>query len=116
MIDVGLSEKIQALKQRFIGPDYHDDAHRQIADWEKRIQELSLNQEFFNNSVAQQIYGVLKKRAEMHITSRLKKGKTPEDFKIADARQEEIEWVLGLFNPGYAEELASLEQLIEAEL
>lgn len=115
-VDLGILEKLRELKERFSGPDAHADAMRQIQEWEARVQKLSSDQEFFNHAATQELYGLLKERIKTHIRSRLQKGKTPEDFKMADARQEEIKWVLGLFNPNYESELASLESLIDGEL
>lgn len=116
MIDLGIREKLTKLKTLYAGPDAHEDARKQIADWEKRIQELSRDQEFFNHPSTQEIYKILKERVKTHIRSRLQKGSTLESLKIADAKQEECQWMLGLFNIDYEKEIASLESMIDQEL
>lgn len=114
MIDVGLSEKIATLKARFTGQ--HPDAINQINQWEKRVQELSVIDDFLRTEAAQSIYKAVQERTREHIRSRLKKGNTTETLKVADARQDECQWVLSLFNNNYASELESIENMINAEL
>lgn len=116
MIDIGIREKLAKLKALYAGPDAHDNARQQIADWEARIQKLSRDQEFFNHASTQEIYKILKERVKTHIKSRLQKGSTPESLKIADAKEEECRWMLGLFNVDYEKELESLESIIDQEL
>lgn len=116
MIDIGIREKLAKLKTLYAGPDSHDDARQQIADWEARIQKLSRDQEFFNHASTQEIYKILKERVKTHIKSRLQKGMTPESMRLADAKQEECQWMLSLFNVDYEKELASLESMIDQEL
>lgn len=116
MIDLGLKEKLEKLKKLYSGPDAHEDARKQIADWEERIRKLSRDQEFFNHASTQEIYAILKDRVKTHIKSRLGKGLTLEDMRLADARQSECEWMLSLFNVDYEKELVSLESMIDAEL
>lgn len=114
MIDLGFKEKIEALKRRYAGE--HPDALKQITEWEERVRQLSLIDDFMRTDAAQGIYKAVRERATNHIKGRLKKGNTLESLKIADARQEECEWLLGLFNSNYRAELESIEKIIDQEL
>lgn len=114
-VDLGILEKVRKLKERFSGPDAHEDARRQIADWEARIRQLSQAEEFFNFPATQEIYKALKERARSHMRGRLVKGMSPESMRVSDAQEEECRWMLSLFNVSYGTELESLESLISQE-
>ena len=116
MIDIGIIEKLKQLKSNFSGEDSHPDALRQIAEWEKRVQELSRDQEYFNQEATQEVYKILKNRVKTHMLDRLQKGRTPEDNLLSDAKEMECRWMLSLFNNSYETELSSLESLIDSEL
>lgn len=113
-VDISFFERIKQLKDRFIGE--HPDALQQIAEWEKRIQKLSQEQEFFQFPVTQEMYALLRQRCKDHIIGRFKKGLKDADRAVLDARQAEIEWVLSLFNPNYSDELQTLDQLLDEEI
>lgn len=114
MIDISILEKLQALKNRFIDAD--DSAKQQIADWEKRIQELSLKEHFMENPVTQEASLILKTKITAEMKYRLKKGLKEQDRAISDAKEESFRFALGLFNLSYSEELESMEKLIDDEL
>ena len=114
MVEAGFLEKIDKLKKLFKNED--PSAIATIQEWEKRVQKLSQDQEFFNFESTQNLYKALKERVKFHMKSRLQKGQTPERLKTADDKQTEIEWVLSLFNPNYEQELESLDRMMDTEL
>lgn len=116
MIDIAISEKLSKLKTMFSGEDAHPDALLQIEEWEKRVQVLSRDQEYFNQEATQEVYKILKNRVKTHMLDRLQKGRTPEENLLSDAKESECRWMLSLFNTGYETELTSLEALIDQEL
>ncbi len=116
MIDTSLTDKLSRLKSIFSGNDVDEGAKKQIAEWESRIQTLSKSQDFFNNEVSQMIYKSVKDRIKSHILFRIGKGRTPDELRISDAKEEECRWLLGLFNSDYQKELESLDEIISAEL
>ena len=59
-VDLGIFEKLKELKNRYINE--HPDAIRQIEEWEKRVQKLSRDQEYFNQEPTQELYKILKNR------------------------------------------------------
>jgi hypothetical protein len=113
-VDLGIFEKIKALKERYAGE--HPDALRQLEEWEKRVQKLSRDQEYFNQEATQELYKILKNRVKTHIIARLQKGRTPTDNLISDAQETECRWLLSMFNAGYEQEIATLEDLINNEI
>ena len=113
-VDLGIFEKLKELKNRYINE--HPDAIRQIEEWEKRVQKLSRDQEYFNQEPTQELYKILKNRIKTHIVSRLQKGRTPEDNRISDAQETECRWMLSMFNADYEKELTTLEELINNEI
>lgn len=114
MIDISILEKVQKLKDRFLDGD--DSAKRQISEWETRIQELSLKEDFMQSPVSQEASRILKSKITNEMTYRLKRGLTEANRALSDAREESYRFCLGLFNLEYASELDTLEHLIEAEL
>jgi hypothetical protein len=113
-IDISIFEKLQELKSRYLDGDAS--AKQQIADWEKRIQELSLKENFMQNPVSQEASLILKAKITNEMKYRLKKGLKEQDRALSDAREESFRFSLGLFNLEYASELETMEQLIDAEL
>ena len=114
MIDVGLMEKINKLKSLFIEGD--DSAKKQITEWENKIRELSLAQDFMSNEVSQELFSAIKNRVKGHMKYRLQTGRTPDELRMSDEREKECRWLLSLFKTGYEHELETLEQLIDNEM
>lgn len=113
MIDVGIREKLKKLRDKFVGE--HPDALSQINAWENRAEELSRIQEFRENLVAQEIYKKLKDGVKDQMRYRIQPGRTNEAMTVSDAQEKTLRWVLDMFNPGYEQELETLEKIIDAE-
>ena len=116
MIDVGIKEKIWQLKARFRGDDVDPSAIRQIAEWEKRIQELSLKDDFMQSPVAQEAAKILRLKIKKEMIYRLQPGLKEQDRLLSDRAEKELRFALGLFSLNYEQELESLETLIDQEL
>lgn len=110
MLDLRFKEKIQALKARFIDGD--DVAKKQIAEWEREIQNLSLISDFVEQPIVQNIVNVLRDRLKAVLLEKATKGTTD----VLDAREKEIRYALQLFMPKYQSVLETLETIIDNEL
>ena len=110
MIDIRITEKINALKEKFF--DAEDDVQSQIKMWENEITKLSLASDFVQQPITQNIVTLLRDRLKSILIERATKGHTD----ILDAREKEIRYILSLFCPKYEQELGSLEQIIDNEL
>ena len=115
MIDLGVKEKLQALKDRYFGES--PDALVQLEAWEKQLFTLSAIDDFANLPTTKAIAQNLKDRLVAVIRKRaLGQGHTPDTLKELDARENEIRYALNLFMPAYSEELETLVKMIENEL
>lgn len=110
MIDLKFKEKIQLLKRRFSDGD--DSAKKQISDWEREIEQLSLVNDFVQQPIVQTIVRLLKDRVKSILIERATKGHTD----VLQAREKELRYMLELFSPKYSSELESLENIIDNEL
>lgn len=115
MLDLGFFEKIRKLKERFA----HESpiALQQIEEWEVRLKELSLLDDYSNLSTTKAVVAQVRERLKVVMLRRAAgKGLTSEEFKQLDAREEELRFFLTRLMPPFAEEIAEIERLIDSEL